>query len=423
MTSPARLGARTYALARDVELVELAAAVGGDVVLWSRHGEGFVAWGRAGAVEPGAGAGRFAAASAAARALLAGVDAAGEGPGPLVAGSFSFAAGAPTSWLVLPAVVVRRTAEGAWLTVTGPGAQDAPAGPGDDVLTRLVGRATAGARRSVPWAVADRRPRTDAEWTAAVAAARRAIHEGRLLKVVLARDVVVDAPADLDATLLARRLAARYPQCWTFVCGDLVGASPELLVGRHGAEVHSLTLAGSAPRGGSPDADEAAGRALLASRKDRWEHELAVRFVREVLARCCSELWVDPEPSLLRLANVQHLATESHGLLGEPLDAVELAGRLHPGAAVCGTPKSEALALIDELEGMDRGHYAAPVGWMDASGNGEWAIALRCAEVAGRRARLFAGAGIVAESEPEAELEETRLKLRPMLAALGEPDG
>lgn len=165
-------------------------------------------------------------------------------------------------------------------------------------------------------------------------------------------------------------------------------------------------------------ADEQAGRELLRSHKDRWEHELAVRFVRDTLTRCCSELWVDPEPSLLRLANVQHLATNIYGLLTEPMSAVELAGRLHPGAAICGTPTREALELIRELEGMDRSHYAAPVGWMDAGGDGEWAIALRCAELFGTRARLFAGAGIVDESDPESELEETRLKLRPILSAL-----
>jgi menaquinone-specific isochorismate synthase len=263
-----------------------------------------------------------------------------------------------------------------------------------------------------------RRPKTDTEWMAAVGSARQSIRDGRLLKVVLARDVVVDHEAPFDARVIARRLAGRYPECWTFACEGLVGASPELLVERQGSTLHSLTLAGSARRGDDPAADEQAGRKLLASRKDRWEHELAVRFVRDTLTRCCAELWVDPEPSLLRLANVQHLATNTHGLLSEPLNAIELAGRLHPGAAICGTPASEALEVIRELEGMDRGHYAAPVGWMDASGNGEWAIALRCAELSGFRARLFAGAGIVAESDPASELEETRLKLRPILSAL-----
>jgi menaquinone-specific isochorismate synthase len=261
---------------------------------------------------------------------------------------------------------------------------------------------------------------------AAVASARQSIREGRLLKVVLARDVPVEQEAPFDPRAVARRLADRYPECWTFVCGGLVGASPELLVRREGSNVHSLTLAGSARRGEDAAADQEAGQALLASRKDRWEHELAVRFVRETLARCCSELWVDPEPTLLRLANVQHLATSSYGLLDEPLSALELAGRLHPGAAICGTPTAEALELIRQLEGMDRGRYAAPVGWMDADGDGEWAIALRCAEVSGGtpgRARLFAGAGIVAESDPESELEETRLKLRPMLSALEASQG
>ncbi|MGH2688649.1 MAG: isochorismate synthase, partial [Actinomycetota bacterium] len=245
--------------------------------------------------------------------------------------------------------------------------------------------------------------------------------QGELLKVVLARDVLVERPEPLGHRAVARRLAERYPQCWTFVAGGMVGASPELLVRREGPTLQSLTLAGSAPRGADAGEDHTLGAALLRSHKDRWEHELAVRFVRETLSRCCSELWVDPEPFLLRLANVQHLATNIHGLLAEPLPAVELAGRLHPGAAICGTPTRAALEVIDRLEGMDRGHYAAPVGWMDAEGDGEWAIALRCAEVSGTRARLFAGAGIVAESDPASELEETRLKLHPVLSALGPP--
>jgi menaquinone-specific isochorismate synthase len=336
-----------------------------------------------------------------------------------VAGSFTFAAGAPGSWLVVPSVVVRWTGEEAWITVTGTGD---PAGGSDDgpALLRALGdpgdprwRAVAGG----PGGPAQ--SKSDDEWMAAVASARTSILEGELLKVVLARDVLVDQPEPFSHRAVARRLAERYPQCWTFVAGGMVGASPELLVRREGPTLQSLTLAGSAPRGGVAEADRALGASLLRSHKDRWEHELAVRFVRETLSRCCSELWVDPEPFLLRLANVQHLATNVHGLLAEPLPAVELAGRLHPGAAVCGTPTRAALAVIDRLEGMDRGHYAAPVGWMDGSGDGEWAIALRCAEVSGTRARLFAGAGIVAESDPASELEETRLKLRPVLSALG----
>ena len=444
---------RTVRLAGPLDLLDTLPTSQG--IVWTRGGTGFVAWGEAVRLDPGAGPGRFARAAEAASSLLENIERepGNEGPGPLVVGSFTFLRDVPGSWLILPAVVLRWTGEEAWLTVTGP----------DDLLAELAGqdagtilrrvsdigdprRGTTGALSSTsamgsgngsePSGAAgdpsqrargnadDRRqPKSDTEWMAAVGSARQSIRDGRLLKVVLARDVVVDHGAPFDARVIARRLADRYPECWTFACEGLVGASPELLVERDGSTLHSLTLAGSARRGDDPAADEEAGRELLASRKDRWEHELAVRFVRDTLTRCCSELWVDPEPSLLRLANVQHLATNTHGLLSEPLDAIELAGRLHPGAAICGTPASEALEVIRELEGMDRGHYAAPVGWMDASGNGEWAIALRCAELSGSRARLFAGAGIVAESDPTSELEETRLKLRPILSALKAPGG
>jgi menaquinone-specific isochorismate synthase len=421
-----------------------------DGIVWLHEGTGFVAWGKAVRMDPGVGSGRFTRASEAACTLFDEIEREpdGEGPGPLVFGSFTFARDAPGSWLVVPAVVLRWTGEAAWLTVTARGDVAGDGEDGETLLRRLSdsgdprwaappgpravrnsngagsepqsGAAPAAARepRSDRSPAAGREPLSDGSWMAAVASARRWIRQGRLLKVVLARDVVVEQQAPFDPRAIAGRLAERYPECYTFACEGMVGASPELLVRREGPTLTSLTLAGSARRGDDPATDERAGVELLRSHKDRWEHELAVRFVHDTLTRCCSELWVDPEPSLLRLANVQHLATNTYGLLTRPVSAIELAGRLHPGAAICGTPTVEALEVIGELEGMDRGHYAAPVGWMDAGGDGEWAIALRCAELSGSRARLFAGAGIVAESDPESELEETRLKLRPILSAL-----
>jgi menaquinone-specific isochorismate synthase len=418
MTPAGPLRSRTLPLPGPVDL--LAALPFDDGVAWVREGAGFVAWGEAARLDPGTGPGRFTVASESALALLTGIETdEGGGPGPLVAGSFTFAAAAPGSWLVVPSVVLRSTGEEAWITVTGTGDPTGGSEDGSAVLRALSDPADRHRRAGPGGAPGPAQSKSDDEWMGAVASARTSIRQGELLKVVLARDVLVEQAEPLSHRAVARRLAERYPQCWTFVAGGMVGASPELLVRREGPTLQSLTLAGSAPRGGDADSDRALGAALLRSHKDRWEHELAVRFVRETLSRCCSELWVDPEPFLLRLANVQHLATNVHGLLAEPLPAVELAGRLHPGAAVCGTPTRAALAVIGRLEGMDRGHYAAPVGWMDASGEGEWAIALRCAEVSGTRARLFAGAGIVAESDPASELEETRLKLRPVLSALG----
>ncbi len=182
-------------------------------------------------------------------------------------------------------------------------------------------------------------------------------------------------------------------------------------------------LAGTFPRGGTPDADRLLGATLLGSAKEREEHEYAAADVRAALRPLCRELTAQQRPSLLPLANVHHLATRVRGRLavtdsGELPSALALTAALHPTAAVCGTPQSQALELIRALEGMDRGRYAGPVGWVDARGNGEWGIALRCAELDGPRARLFAGCGIVADSDPRAELAETQSKFRPVQDAL-----
>jgi menaquinone-specific isochorismate synthase len=248
------------------------------------------------------------------------------------------------------------------------------------------------------------------------------IRAGELHKVVLARDLRAVASSVIDVRMLLARLAARYPGCYTFSCAGLAGATPELLIRRQGQEVSSLVLAGTAPRGGSPAQDDAFGSGLLASAKDVEEHGYAAADVRGTLEPLCAELSVAAQPSLLRLANVQHLATRLTGrLAGEPgtgPSALALAAALHPTAAVCGTPAAAALDLIRELEGMDRGRYGGPVGWVDAAGNGEWGIALRCAVLAGPRARLFAGCGIVSDSKPEAELAEAQSKFRPVQQAI-----
>jgi menaquinone-specific isochorismate synthase len=248
------------------------------------------------------------------------------------------------------------------------------------------------------------------------------IRAGELHKVVLARDLRAVASSVIDVRMLLARLAARYPGCYTFSCAGLAGATPELLIRREGQEVSSLVLAGTAPRGGSPAQDDAFGSGLLASAKDVEEHGYAAADVRGTLEPLCAELSVAAQPSLLRLANVQHLATRLTGRLageaGTGPSALALAAALHPTAAVCGTPAAAALDLIRELEGMDRGRYGGPVGWVDAAGNGEWGIALRCAVLAGPRARLFAGCGIVSDSKPEAELAEAQSKFRPVQQAI-----
>jgi isochorismate synthase len=201
--------------------------------------------------------------------------------------------------------------------------------------------------------------------------------------------------------------------------GSLVGASPELLLRREGSSVRSTPLAGSAPRSGDPDEDRANGLALLESAKDRREHALVVEAIAETLGPRCERLTWDPEPVLLETANVWHLATRFEGELRDPApSALDLVAELHPTPAVGGTPRDAATSLIRELEPVARGAYAGAVGWLDAEGDGEWAIALRCALLDGPRARLFAGAGIVAASIPEHELDETERKFRAFLDSL-----
>ncbi|HVM00348.1 MAG TPA: isochorismate synthase [Egibacteraceae bacterium] len=404
---PRPLVATSEEIGEDVDLVaELPPRRG---ALWVRGAEGLVGRGEALRLDVGTGTGRFARAAAQLDDVFAGAVAhgptGGPGSGPVAFVSATFDPRSPGSVLVVPAVVTLRRGGRVWRTsvaevdtVDG----DAPADAGVDRRIRYAGS-------SIP----------DVRWLEAVATATARIHAGRLDKVVLARDQAVWSRAPFDARRLAGRLARAYPDCYAFVVDGLVGATPELLVRRTGASVESLVLAGTARRGTDGADDAAVGERLLSSGKERSEHAFAVASVADVLTPRCVELAVDAQPFLLRLANVQHLATRVRGTLAGPPwpTAFALAGALHPTAAVCGTPTAAALDVIRELEGMDRGRYAGPVGWVDARGDGEFGIALRCAQLAGARARLFAGAGLVAGSLPEEELEETRLKLRAMQSA------
>ncbi len=237
------------------------------------------------------------------------------------------------------------------------------------------------------------------------------------------RTIVLDAGRELDPRPLLWRLRAVDPDCFTFgvptAHGVLVGASPELLVSRSGPEVRANPLAGSAPRFGDVAEDRASAEGLLASAKDREEHAVVVDAVADTLGPFCEQLTFPSEPTVLGTANVWHLSTPFHGRLRPPApSAFDLVAALHPTPAVCGTPREAARATIAELESFARGCYAGPVGWVDANGDGEWAIALRCAEIAGTTARLFAGAGIVADSVPEQELDETERKFRALLDSL-----
>jgi isochorismate synthase len=261
----------------------------------------------------------------------------------------------------------------------------------------------------------------------AVRAAVAMIHAGALRKVVLARTLEVEARRELDPSQLLHRLRAVDPSAFTFAVpagpeassGLLVGASPEMLVSRRGREVRANPLAGSAARSGDPEVDRANADALIADDKNLSEHAIVVDAVASVLEPLCSELTWDKQPKLLETANVWHLSTHFRGVLDEPAPtALELAAALHPTPAVCGEPLSVARAAIRELEPFERGIYSGPVGWVDAAGDGEWAIALRCARLSGDRATLYAGAGIVSGSDPDSELEETERKFRAFLDSL-----
>jgi isochorismate synthase len=249
------------------------------------------------------------------------------------------------------------------------------------------------------------------------------IRRGEMRKVVLARTIEVIAERELDPRLLAGRLRAVDPDAYTFAVptdgGVLVGASPELLVSRRSRDVRSNPLAGSAPRSGDPEEDRANADALIGSSKEREEHAIVVDAVAETLRPFCEELVWDPEPVLRETPNVWHLSTRFSGVLRDPAPtALDLVAALHPTPAVAGEPREAALEAIAALELFERGHYAGPIGWVDAEGDGEWAIALRCAELRGDRAVLYAGAGIVGDSDPVRELDETERKFRAFLDAL-----
>jgi menaquinone-specific isochorismate synthase len=409
-----RLFVRTVAVPDPVDL--LARLPQPDVVAWVQHGAGLAGWGEAVRVSLPAGEDRFTAGEKWLRSVFDAADVDDRvrvrGSGPVAFGSFTFDASSDESVLIVPRAVLGRDGRGlAWLTTVSESGEPAISLPSSPGLLPPAG--VRWREGSLPG------PR----WEQAVAEAVAAIRAGSLRKVVLARDLFATAAEPIDARVLLRRLAARYPDCFTFACDGMVGATPELLVRRAGRQVSALVLGGTAPRGGDPAQDEALGSELLASAKNNEEHAYAVASIRDALGPLCDVLDVEARPGLLKFPNLQHLGTQVRGTLaggGTPKSALALAAAVHPPAAVCGTPAGAALELLRELEHMDRERYAGPVGWVDADGNGEWGIALRCAQLSGRTARLFAGCGIVAGSEPAAELAETLVKFQPMRDALAD---
>ncbi len=377
---------------------------------WVRHGDGLVGWGETARLRTH-GSNRFTDAERWWGDVTAGAvvrdEVALPGSGLVAFGSFAFASHPGESVLVVPEIVVARRGDVAWVTTIGNAALPplpdvtvaSPASPPGEVVF------TDGAMSGTAW-----------EGVVAEAVAR--IGAGHLDKVVLARDLVAETEVEVDVRWPLRRLAERYPSCWTYHVDGLFGATPELLVRRERGLVTSRVLAGTIRRTGDDAHDLALAASLARSSKDLEEHEYAVRSVARSLSPHCTSMNVPETPFVLHLPNVMHLATDLAGVIDDDTTSLGLAAALHPSAAVGGTPTASAVGLIAEIEGMDRRRYSGPVGWIDAHGDGEWGIALRCAHVEGRRLRLFAGCGIVADSDPEAELAEAQAKFIPVRDSL-----
>jgi len=381
-------------------------------VTWLRRGEGLVGWGVAAQILT-TGPTRFADANkwwaeTTSRAVVR--DEVDEpGTGLVCFGTFAFADEPGDSVLTVPEVVVGRRGDRTWLTTVSHGSLDQHA----TVAVAEQPRSPQGL------SFADGALNGE-QWMGVVADAVERIGAGALEKVVLARDLIATTDEPIDIRWPLQRLASGYPMCWTFHVDGMFGATPEMLVRRERGLVTSRVLAGTIRRTGHDARDLTLAATLARSSKDLEEHEYAVRSVADALDPHCSSMNVPEAPFVLHLPNVMHLATDVAGVVHDAatVSSLQLAEALHPSAAVGGTPTPDAVALIAAIEGMDRGRYAGPVGWMDARGDGEWGIALRSAVLDGNTVRLFAGCGIVADSNPEAELAEAQAKFVPVRDAL-----
>jgi menaquinone-specific isochorismate synthase len=400
-----RLVARTRRVDHDLDLLALA---GADGTILERSRVGLAGRGTA-----------ITVTLAEAAEALAGIETDDEvgvpGSGPVAFGALPFRSDRDTP-LVVPEVVWGRAEDGTrWVTTIG---------PRDGGLVDLASLCTPSATRAptLPHRITIGPVRPAAWWRELVAEATKAMADAGpdgLRKVVLAREVVVEADQPFDRAAVLARLRAAYPGCFLFHVDGFLGASPELLVSRTGDVVRAQPMAGTAPRGGDPTTDARLGAALLASATYRREHQITIDMVHDTLLPWCSYLDYEAEPSVVGVANVQHLATLVEGRLSQPAPSVlELVAALHPTPAVNGWPRDLAYRWIEEHEGFDRGRYAGAVGWVDGRGNGTWAVSIRCADVSGTTARVCAGNGIVADSDPVTELAETQAKLQAMLSAL-----
>jgi salicylate biosynthesis isochorismate synthase len=362
-----------------------------------------------------------------------------EGAGPLAVGGFAFApeGGAAPAWdgfepasLLVPEVALAREQRDGErrvrLTLT---ALAQPDDTSEELLAALNGRLEELSCPPLPlldpaptgrFQVSSGMP--PEHYEAAVGRAVELIRAGRLEKVVLAREVQVRAPYPYDPAAVFGVLRDAFPSCFVFCVGRgnaaLIAASPELLVRREGQRVSTIALAGSTRRSADPAVDAHLGERLMRDESYREEHAIVARRIERTLNRYAIWVAAAPEPTLVRIANIQHLATPIRAQLAAPVEAIELAGLMHPTPAVGGEPGPPALGLIPALEGLDRGWYTGPVGWTDAAGDGEFCVALRCALLRDNVALCYAGNGIVRDSDPAAELAETEIKLQALLPLL-----
>jgi menaquinone-specific isochorismate synthase len=330
----------------------------------------------------------------------------GSGTGPVLFTSFSFDRN-EESYAFIPKVIVGKKGDKSWITWIGEGSQPS--------LVEAPGALTS---QEFSWSAGTL---SEADWKKRVGQVIEKIESGSIEKVVLARDLIATANTDIDARPILRSLSTNYPATWVFSVAGLIGATPELLLRLSRGMVTSRVLAGTIPKTGDDSKDLALAGSLARSSKDLEEHEFAVRSVADALEPFCSSTNVPDAPFVLHLANVMHLATDVTGALIESkkdIDVFSLLKSLHPSAAVCGTPRNKAFEVIEEIEGMNRGRYAGPVGWVDASGDGELGIALRSGQIDKKQIRIFAGCGIVSGSDPDIEVAESLAKFAAMQSAL-----
>jgi len=410
--APADWVAITVPLEVDVDLNDIAR---GDGALFVRDGVGFAARGRLVDTD-----------DRSIRSILDSIDHDNrttiDHAGPVAIGCLPFHP-SESARFVLPEIIVGKSPDSCWITVI------TASNNSHEELEELLRCSIAALSQSVT------RPRPDSNsytvapltaidtYLAAVTAARDAVRDGRITKAVIARDIVVEStsPIDLHAVLL--RLKAAFGSSYRYAFNGLIGASPELLIEVDNGAVRSNPLAGTTARTGDPSTDARLATELLASAKNQIEHRVVVDMVHDTLLAYCSYLDWEPEPSVVAVANVQHLGTRVEGRLSADTHILDLARHLCPTPALGGAPREAAIELIDRVEGMDRGFYGGAIGWCDARGNGTFAVTIRCAlfDDSRKRARLFAGGGIVADSEPLAELAETQAKFQAMLSAIVRP--